>query len=164
MGAWVTAARVRVATGAVSQIRLSGYAEPSQPITAWDSGRPAWSAVERAIQVAGLVDVFLWYQGESDALAGPDAITRYRDRLVDLMRRVRLASANPSLLVVVCGLADYSEAETAYAALRAQQMAAVQSDPRARYLSTQGLPHDGQHLTVAGYQGLAVRLAEMLRH
>ncbi len=163
VGPWVTAARVVVRSGRVNRIRLTGYAQGSTAIAHWaprlDNDPIAtddliWRAFVRAIDDAENVDLFLWFQGESDA----DRPTEYPADEATLFARTRAAAGKPNLPIIVCGVVNYP----GFDAVRAAQRAAVAADAHAYFVPTDDLPNNGQHLTVQGYELLGARIASLV--
>ena len=130
------------------------------PIALWAADGPMWR--DLAATLSPDVVRFVWYQGESDAdfgAPGAPLTTGYADKLRDLVARVRQLT-RPNLFVIICGLTNARANQTEFDIFRGEQQRFVASDPNAMYISTIDLPNEGQHLTSAGYDALAVRIVE----
>ena len=132
------------------------------PISLWASDGPMWRQL--AATLTADVSRFVWYQGESDAdfgvAAGAPLTTGYSAELRDLIARVR-ALTRPNLFVIICGLANAPANQVEFDIFRGEQQRFVATDPNAVYISTIDLPSENsQHLTSAGYEMLAVRIAQ----
>jgi hypothetical protein len=154
VGPWVSAARSLVRSGQVNRIRLTGYAQGSTSMAHWAPDGLIWQAFERAIRDAGNVDLFLWFQAESDA----DRPLAYIEDDVAMIERVRAVVGKPNLPVIICGVVNYP----GFDAIRDAQRAAVSRVSNAYFVPTDDLPADGQHLTLEGYHALADRLAALI--
>jgi hypothetical protein len=63
--------------------------------------------------------------------------------------------------VIICGLANAPANQVEFDIFRGEQQRFVATDPNAVYISTIDLPSENsQHLTSAGYEMLAVRIAQ----
>lgn len=145
VSAWPQMARRLVESG-VQNVKLTGFAEGGLGIDAWSPGGEAdafWSTLESSAPHA---DVFVWFQGESDAAQG--MAEAYGAKLRALIARVRFVAHNPSMLVVICGL---TERGAFMDTITAQQRNVASEDRRTVYVPTEQLPHVGQHLTAEGY-------------
>jgi hypothetical protein len=152
-----------VESGQVRTVRLTGAAGGGLGIDAWAPSAPLWLELKSAIANSGQgAAVFVWFQGESDAVQGGPSIDSYGAKLTDLIRRVRFESASPRMLVLICGLVDYPPAEDAFEAIRTAQRSVASRDQRAIWVSTRGLPHDGQHLTESGYAALGHTIGNLV--
>lgn len=138
------------------------------PISVWQSTPPTprwegdkewlWPALQALLRAPDQVDAFVWFQGESDAT---DALLPgYASALQDLLGRVR--TAQPNAVLLICGLEDYTLDRPHWNAMRVIQQQVAGSVPRARYVPTDDLPVNGQHLTQAGYARLAERILTIL--
>lgn len=163
VGAWMTAALV--CAHAKYPIRLTGAAFPGQAIAYWDDGKPGWTALSERIKASGMgAEVFLWYQGESDATARTPAAT-YQQKLTELVARVR-ALANPQMLVVVVQLAQWVPMGWDMGAeIREAQRQFVIADGNALLVTALGSTGNGAHLTREGYVKLGMGIGSaLLRH
>jgi hypothetical protein len=158
IGPWVTAAQL---VKKDKPIHLTGWARGGSEIRWWAPGEYGWAKLEPLIPKGA--DVFLWWQGESDAVLYKDGT--YQASLEDLVTRVRAAAQNPAMRVVVVGLADSPAPiwNVQYAKLRAAQQAFVAGDPNAVYVSSEGVPlQPGAgvfHVTADGYREVGRRIA-----
>lgn len=137
------------------------------PISAWSATPPStfptdwhwvWPDLAAVLTYAPPPDIFVWFQGESDAT--DELIPHYEPALADLLRRVRQAT-KPDLIIVVVGLEDFAGDRPRWEQIRAIQQRVVSADPRAVYVSTMDLPTCAascQHLSEAGYSMLADRI------
>jgi Carbohydrate esterase, sialic acid-specific acetylesterase len=128
-------------------------AEGSQPISAWDVGRPLWAQLEPLLHRRHL-RAFVWWQGESDAQL---LVGDYEGHLRAFLHRVRHAAADPSLLIVVVQVLRYTPPAGSGLGdadgVRADQARYVASDPRSVLVSVDDLPRDpGNHLADAAAQ------------
>lgn len=112
----------------------------AQTIDYWDDGRDGWQALAPLLEPP--TDVFVWWQGESDALAQtPD----YEMRLKTLLRRVRTAARNERLFVVIVRITDLPPTVAArgegpsWEAIRRSQAEVVAADGHAVLVSSDGL-------------------------
>lgn len=163
VGPWVAAAN------ALNRpVKLTGWGRVGMPISAWENGAEAWQRLESIIAVSGHGAAwFMWFQGETDAVTG-DADGSYGESLEALIRRVRDAAKNPRMKVLIVGLADAPRnRQTGYALIRKAQQQVAERDPRAFFVSAEGLPTGAPaspyHLTTAGYRALGSRIAAMVR-
>jgi Carbohydrate esterase, sialic acid-specific acetylesterase len=164
VGPWLSAAR---AVG--RPVRLTGWGRVGIPIDFWAAGAEGWRQLEHAVAVSGQgARWFLWFQGEADAVV-PGQQASYAVKLADLIVRVREAAKNPTMNVLIVGLADapFRKLAAQYAAVRAAQQQVAARDPRVFYISAEGLPiaipKQPYHLTDVGYSLLALRITEVLR-
>ena len=132
------------------------------PIGLWAPDGPMWR--DLAATLTPDVSRFVWYQGESDAdfgvRPGAPMTAAYSAELRDLVARVR-ARTRPNLFVIICGLANAPANQVEFDIFRGEQQRFVATDPNAVYISTIDLPSENsQHLTSAGYEMLAVRIAQ----
>jgi carbohydrate esterase-like sialic acid-specific acetylesterase len=110
----------------------------------------------------------MWFQGEADAVDGTTR-SAYEASLEDLIRRVRLAAQNPSMHVLIVGLADapFRQDRRGYEKIRAVLREVAARDPRAVYVTAEGLPlgrpAQPYHLATEGYRALGVRIAAMVQ-
>lgn len=122
-----------------------------------------WPDLYAVLTYAPTPDVFVWFQGESDAT---DAlIPDYGAALTDLLKRVRTAT-KPDLIIVIVGLEDYTADRPHWDAIRGAQAQVAAADPRALYVSTMDIPTCQpvcQHLSDVGYSTLAVRILDTIR-
>lgn len=161
-GPFVTMAH-RLVHDRARTVRLTGWAKASQPIATWAEGGSSWQPLRPTLTPEATH--FLFFQGEADAAAGTLAWV-YAAALADLIRRVR-AHTRADLPVTIVGLADpVPPYESAMYAIRsAQQGAAQEVAPPARYVPASGVPLDPTnpwHLSYDGYTALGYRLADAL--
>src|SRR5262249_28533925 len=158
IGPWVTAALAySYWRGGAPAVRLVGWAKPSQSIITWDEGNIGWRYLAGRISMSD-PDVFLWFQGENDAVLGIPGKT-YQTKLETLIARVR-QQRGKNIPVLIVGLANAPAGyEGGYWTIREAQKAAA-ATTGAFYLSAEGLPTDGAyHLTEEGMKALGQRIA-----
>jgi Carbohydrate esterase, sialic acid-specific acetylesterase len=154
-----------VLSGQSNAVRLAPFLTPyapelveatqdSTPISDWAPDGPLWTALQPELTPA--THVFVWWQGESDALAGIAPAT-YAAQLDDLIGRVRATAGNPSLPVVLCGV---NACCPGFDAFRAMQQAYAASHPHVLFVRSDDLPSTLTHLTPDGYAAMASRIAE----
>jgi Carbohydrate esterase, sialic acid-specific acetylesterase len=132
---------------------LSTVARASTGIGAWHADGDMWPPTE-AVLKSGRVRVVVWWQGEADRRAAG-----YLSELRELVRRMRVASGNPKLKIVVVRVLDKPENQI----VRQAQAAFVAGDEYAAIVSTDGLGLPGSdHLTEAGYHTVARRIRSTL--
>jgi len=165
VGPWVAAAQSVARSGV--EIRLVGSATGGRPISFWHPGEPGhkdlMTSIEAAANGAG---IFLWYQGESDALSGI-AQADYADELKQHVTRVRAQAGNPELLAVIVQIgSDTRKGWSGYTTLREAQRQFVLSDRRAILVPSLGRTlKDAVHLDNAGYRELGAEIGRaVLRH
>lgn len=80
----------------------------------WDSkrlhegGASHYGALIRKVRkLGGRIKGCLWYQGEADAVLGPDHYLRYRDRMVEWIADLRLDVGDPHLPIVYAQLSAF---------------------------------------------------------
>lgn len=131
-----------------------------QPIACWAPSAACWAAFRPTLRP---VDAFVWSQGEYDALLSETPVAAYAAAQSDLVARVRAATGNPALLVVVLQMGPFFDGPRAgvlgpqYQAWRRSWAA---SDAHAVFVETAGLEYraDEVHMTDAGYAALAGRI------
>ena len=162
VGPWHAAALEVAAKGNLI-LRLMGYAEGGQPIKYWDEGQQGYTALAANIKQCGLGGgVFLWFQGESDAIGGMD-ISTYQAKLKDLVSRVRTVAKNPAMLAVIVQIGAYpgGPGDEKYMAIREAQRQFVIADGNALLLPAIGRAGD-LHLTKEGYFELGKEIGRAL--
>jgi len=166
VSAWPTAARAVLASGAVKDLRIGGWAEGGLSIDQWSERGHAWRGLREAIVAARRVDVFIWFQGESDAdVKHYRGAPRYAARLRYLLARVRALARNPQLRVVICSIGP---ADPKYLNLRSlrtifeAQRVVADDEPLGTFIDTRALPRNGEHLTADGYMRLGETIARAL--
>lgn len=130
------------------------------PIPRYDNDKEwLWPALSRELQTPA--DVFIWFQGESDATDAQ--LPLYFGKASDLLSRVR--AAQPNITIVICGVVDYTVDRPHWDAMRSIQQQLAGSFSKAIYVSTMDLPTqvNGQHLLPAGYQQLAQRILTLVK-
>ncbi len=146
-------------------VRLTGFARGGTRIN--------WFLVHSDEFLANLAGArnakwMIAYQGEQDAIEGTQ--DGWANAFAELVRRVR-ESTNQELRVIVIGAADYNPNypydrgfRARWDQLHEQQQVYVAGDPRAVYVSAEGLPlwEDGFHLSGAGADGLVERLCPIV--
>lgn len=162
LGPWHAAA-LEVAEKGIP-VRLTGSAYSGKPIAHWNDGQPGWTALTATVQKSGEgAAVFLWYQGESDALGGADLAAKYQENLKTHIERVRALAKNPKLLVVIIQLAGTPAAVDAGVTLRECQRQFVIADGNAILIPALGQPmQDGWHLNREGYFALGRHIGRAL--
>ena len=163
VGPW-QAAGVEVAGVSGMQVRLTGFASGGQPISIWAPGAVGYNALMPIIQKNGKgADVFLWYQGESDAnkKTPPE---EYRTKLKELVAAVRSAAGNPKMTVVVVQLAHWTQGGGAeFMGIREAQRQFVLQDSHAIRVPALGCAAgDYVHLARDGYLQLGKEIGRAL--
>lgn len=131
------------------------------PIAAWAPGQADWTLLETALRGTH-PSVFIWYQGETDALLHAIAAAQYRAKLEDLIVRVR-AVLGYKVPVLIVGLADDEPGEEAWWQLIRQAQQDTAAANGWLYITAQGYPlADVRHLNAAGYQALALDIQKLL--
>lgn len=154
-GPWVAAA-IGVAEGSGVPIGMCGFASGGKPIAFWHPGQPGHQGLFPVIEQAGQkADVFLWYQGESDA-GGRLTTAQYRQGLTEHVARIRQAAGNPDMLAVIVQLGPSLRAGIGgYMAIREAQRQFVIHDQHAILVPALGRTlKDTVHLDNAGYREL----------
>lgn len=119
-------------------------------IDKWAPGTDLWTKLETDLHQP--VTAVVWWQGEEDGLRNNP---HYAADLRDLLARMRRASGNPNLLVVVVKLLP----RDFYAAIITAQQAVTASDPNTLLVSVDDLPLlDESHPSEEGYNMTAVRI------
>jgi hypothetical protein len=103
--------------------------------------------------------VFVWMQGERDAMEGISAV--YADSLQGLIRQLRDDLHRPEMPVVIGRLSDHLNGNKHWDAVRTAQEKVAASDPKAAWIDTDDLngPKNDLHLTKEGYLELGRRFA-----
>lgn len=163
-GPWHAAALEVVAkTG--KPLRLTGFAEGGQPIDYFKSTANGGKALLKAIKTSGQgAGVFLWYQGETDALNKLDA-AKYDAALKDLAARVRTEAGNPRMTVVIVQLSYWNSPgrPAEFMAIREAQRRFVVADGNALLVPALGRKAgDYVHLHREGYIELGKELGRAL--
>ena len=133
-----------------------GFSESSRPIESWDEPNGyMWMHLLPALSTP--MRAFVWWQGEADYQTTPGY---YGQKLADVVRRVRAANRNPSLLVAVLELGPYYNGSTSKDEGRAWALA----DRHAIYVQTNDIPFkDGIHMPDDSYRLVAARVDQMIR-
>jgi len=83
-------------------------------MTDWDSkrlnegGASHYGALIRKVrQLGGKIKGCLWYQGEADAVLGPDHYTRYRDRMIEWIADLRRDVGDPNLPLIYAQISSF---------------------------------------------------------
>lgn len=107
---------------------------------------------------------FLWFQGESDSLAGRTTAEYVAD-LEQLLAQVRSDLAAPDLPAVVAQLGTYSAAPLdLWLGTQEAERQVAASDPLTALVTTVDQTRsDAIHFSVAGYQQIGVRFADAMR-
>lgn len=136
-----------------------------------EGGGSLYGAMVRRLRCnGGRAAGLLWYQGESDC--NPDAVARYTDRMVALVRALRRDARDGALPVAMvqigrtlCSLPDY---QARWDAIQDQQRRLPDRITRLAVVPSVDLAlDDGIHISGAGQNVLGLRLAEAmegLRH
>ncbi len=163
LGPWHAAA-LEVAEKSNVPIRLTGSAYSGQPLSNWNDGQPGWNSLSLIVPKSGEgAGVFLWYQGESDALGGAALAEKYQENLKVHVERVRALAKNPKLLVVIIQLAGTPSAIDTGVTVREGQRQFVIADGNAILIPALGQPmQDGWHLNREGYFDLGKHIARAL--
>jgi hypothetical protein len=160
VGAWHAAA-LKVAEAGFS-VRLTGWAAAGVPITFWDDGAEGWKYLSLYIKKSGEgASTFFWYQGESDAIQGGDAIKNYGAHLKELAGKVRALAKNPQMLIVVVQIV-WDGAPDGAMAIREAQRQFVIADGNAILVTSLGMKGDGGHLAREGYLELGQQIGRAL--
>lgn len=146
----------------VSDVR-SFYGEVTTIAPCWSVHGTCWTALRPTL--AEPLDAFVWWQGESDVLAGT---TNYAPAFEDLVRRVRSENRKPALLVVVMQLgpfADNGRGGDVGKLIQQQRREWVARDGHAIYVVTQDLEYrvDDVHMTDRGYRDVSARIVETVK-
>ncbi|MBI3828707.1 MAG: hypothetical protein HY291_04280 [Planctomycetes bacterium] len=162
VGPWMAAA-TETAKGGVG-VKICGWASGGQPISLWEEAGGGWKSLSGQIRAAGKnAGVFLWYQGESDAVNGygPD---KYLEVLQDLASRVRKEAGNPQMLTVIVQLATFGSGSSQRKTMdiREAQRQFVLKDPHAILVTAMGRECDGTHLKKDGYFELGREISRAL--
>jgi uncharacterized protein with FMN-binding domain len=163
VGPWHAAALATVKGGGPA-IRLTGFASGGQPISYWHERRPGWkrlsAAIDRSAKGAG---VFLWYQGETDAVRKMTT-GKHLAELAKLIGRVRARVGNPKMTVVVIQIGNWDSHRAAdFMAIREAQRQFVAKDANALLVPAIGRKmKDYVHLSSKGYFELGVEIARAL--
>jgi len=174
VGPWVAAAQVAAAQVVGARIaaatdgpavRCLGYARGAQPISHWDPGAPGDTTLLDRIEAAGQgAGVFLWFQGETDAMQGTDPAD-YVTRLKQLVERVRKQAGNPKMTAVIVQLGAWTRPDRSpnFLGIREAQRRFVLLDPDALLVPALGRTmKDGAHLDRAGQLELGVEIGRAL--
>ena len=162
VGPW-QAAGVEMAKAGV-KVRMTGYARGGKPISHWDEQGRVWQKVMlKRIAAAGKgADAFLWYQGENDGCYRMDAET-YQKKLTDLVARMRKATGNPKMLVVVIQLGGWRKRRGSFMPIREAERRFVVADPAALLVPALGRKmRDTVHLNREGQVELGKAIARAL--
>ena len=154
-GPWVAAA-ITVTDNSKRSVRMCGFASGGKPIEFWNPGAPGHQGLFPVIETAGQnADVFLWYQGESNATL-KDTSNQYYQKLVDHVARVRKASGNLNMLAVIVQLGPALRDDIGeFMAIREIQRQFVMNDSNAILVPALGRTlKDTVHLDNDGYQEL----------
>jgi len=160
VGAWHAAALKVAETG--FPVRLTGWAAAGVPITFWDDKDAGWTGLSTYIRKSSeSASVFLWYQGESDAIQGGDAIKNYAVHLKELTAKVRALARNPQMLAVIVQIVWDGAADGAMAIREAQRQFVI-DDGNAILVTSLGMQGDGGHLAREGYFELDKQIGRAL--
>ncbi|KAH6799630.1 hypothetical protein C2S51_036114 [Perilla frutescens var. frutescens] len=146
---------------AIGTIGLVPCARSGSSISSWSRDTPNYSRMLRraraAVNEGGVLQAFLWYQGESDTNELADA-EAYPRRLVELFNHVRADLQSPSLQIIQVALASGSEYKE-----RIREAQLNTELPNVKCVDAGGLPlikYDKLHLSTASQ----VKLGTMLAH
>ena len=154
-GPWVAAA-MTVANHSQQPVRMCGFARGGKPIEFWYPGAPGHKGLFAVIETAGQkADVFLWYQGESNATL-TDTSDQYRQKLVEHVARVRIAAGNLNMLAVIVQLGPALREDIGdFTVIREAQRQFVMNDSNAILVPALGRTlKDTVHLDNDGYREL----------
>lgn len=161
VGPWLAAATETAKAGV--GVRITGWAQGGQPIAIWDDKGAGWAALKKSIDASGQnAGVFLWYQGENDAVSSTDPAV-YQRKLGELVAKVRAEAKNPAMHVVIVQLGFWSNAASKVMEIREAQRQYVLGDPGAILVPAMGRPCDGVHLKKEGYFELGQEISRALR-
>lgn len=143
----------------------SGGNAGATAIACWAETGACWKALRPAL-VAQPVTAFVWWQGEMDILlcvtpgVYGDCPSGYGTALADLVRRVRSATGNPALPVVIVELGPWAAHWAPSTTVEADTRAWVAGDRHAMYVPTRDAEWrpDGIHMTEDGYRVVAGRV------
>ena len=163
VGPWHTAA-LAVVKGGGPSVRLAGSASGGKPISYWHERADGWRGLGVAIAKAGKgASVFLWYQGETDAVHKMTT-GAYLAEFTKLVGRVRAKVGNPKMTVVVVQLGAWNSRRPAdFMAVREAQRQFVVADGNALLVPALGRKmRDYVHLSRDGYFELGAEIARAL--
>jgi hypothetical protein len=164
LGPWHAAALEVVAkTG--KPLRLTGFAEGGQPISYFKSTAVGGKALLRSIKTNGQgAGVFLWYQGETDAVNKLDP-AKYQEELKNLLAAVRTEAGNPKMTAVIVQLSYWNSPgrPADFMAIREAQRRFVIADGNALLVTALGRKAgDYVHLDREGYIELGKEIGRAL--
>jgi len=164
LGPWHAAA-LEVAARTGTRLHLAGFAEGGQPISYFKSTAPGGKALLQSIKAHGAgAGVFLWYQGETDALNKLDPKT-YQEELKKLVGAVRAEAGNPRMTAVIVQLAHWNSPgrPADFMAIREAQRRLAVADGNALLVSALGRKAgDYVHLHRDGYLELGREIGRAL--
>jgi hypothetical protein len=135
-----------------------------------------WDDMEKRVNIAmqnGTIKGILWHQGESDS--HPDKCYTYKQKLEDLVKRIRFLANNPDLPFVAGELGKfkikgnrtmYNQLQPAPAEVVIQATKEVTGkDINAAFVSSKGLKHKGDntHFGADSYRKLGKRYAKAMQ-
>jgi hypothetical protein len=173
VGPWLYAA-LAVAKAGVP-IKLTGWSMGAQSIEYWDEKNDGgvrgagWLAgngtglspvIKQSGQNAG---VFLWYQGETDGMNGMSE-NDYKEKLKDLVKRVREKAKSPGMVVVVVQIGLWKSEKGDFMPIREAQRRFVIEDGNALLVTALGRTSGDKvvHLDKPGYKELGEEIARAL--
>lgn len=164
-------------------IGLIPCAVGGSPIDAWTPGSYfkqtktyPWDDMEKRLSIAlksGALKGVLWHQGESDS--NPENCDSYKNKLVDLIQRVRKLAGNPELPFVAGEIGrfkiesnkkQYPELKPSPAQVVMQSTKeVVKKDRNAAFVKSNGLHHrgDNTHFNSESYRVLGKRYAKAMQ-
>lgn len=142
-------------------VHLTGTGQGGTGIKAWAPGGFLWEPLEWQLESPEApIDVFIWYQGEQDAITGMGS-DEYLDSLQSLINRVRLVGGNPGMTVVIIQLSNAIGFDTTpWAAIRDAQQRFVAADSNAILMANIG--RGDVHLTGPDYTALSTEIGGAL--
>ncbi len=163
-GPWHAAA-LAVAAKTGRPLRLTGFAEGGQPIGYFKTTAVGGKALLKAVKTSGQgAGVFLWYQGETDAVNRLDP-DKYGAELKALVAAVRTEAGNPKMTAVIVQLSYWNSPDRPadFMAIRESQRRFVAADGNALLVPALGRKHgDYVHLHREGYIELGGEIARAL--
>jgi len=163
LGPWHAAA-LEVAGKTGKPIRLTGFAEGGQPISYFRTTAVGGKALLKSVKASGQgAGVFLWYQGETDAVNKLDP-AKYQEELKALLAAVRTEAGNPKMTAVVVQLSYWNDKRPAdFMAIREAERRFVIADGNALLVPALGRKAgDYVHLHRDGYIELGKEIGRAL--
>ena len=148
-------------------VRMLGYSRGGAAIAHWLHQREnsGLKLLEQVVRPAGRnADVFIWYQGESDAAKAEPDPAGYQRGLTRLVGGVRKMAASPDMLAVIVQLGNWRKDKGRFHAIREAQRQFVIADGNAVLVPALGRPlADNVHLTPRSQAELGVEIGRAIR-